>query len=140
MPLASVFPPNDFALLLVILGAPLLGAFVNGIFGKRAGDEAVSLMALTAIGVSFAASVAAFMMLRDYQRGDEVARFVWTGWDWMRVSARDDAGSVPIRIAFSIDSLSGTMALIVTGVGFLIHLYSTKYMEGDPGYPRFFAY
>ena len=138
--LRAIFPPDDFALLLVIICVPLLGAFVNGVFGKRAGKEAVALMALSAIGVSFVASVAAFLMLRDAQRGEVAVRFVWHGWEWMSLSGRMDLSRVPVEIAFSIDVLSGAMALIVTGVGFLIHLYSVKYMEEDPGYHRFFAY
>jgi NADH-quinone oxidoreductase subunit L len=51
-----------------------------------------------------------------------------------------DFTSVPIDMAFSLDALSASMALVVTGVGFLIHLYSTKYMEDDPAYHRFFSY
>jgi NADH-quinone oxidoreductase subunit L len=47
---------------------------------------------------------------------------------------------VPVSLAFTVDALSGTMALVVTGVGLLIHVYSTRYMAGDPGYYRFFAY
>ena len=47
--LTRVFPPHDFALLGVILALPLLGAFVNGVFGKRIGKEAVTLMALAAV-------------------------------------------------------------------------------------------
>src|SRR6187551_1753094 len=129
--LTRVFPPHDFALLGVILALPLLGAFVNGVFGKRMGKEAVTLMALAAVGVSFIASLASFLMLKDLQVGDRPARLVWAAGDGM---------NIPIRMAFSLDALSGTMALVVTGVGFLIHLYSTKYMEADPGYYRFFAY
>src|SRR6185436_20769769 len=97
-------------------------------------------MALTAIGTSFVASVAAFFMLADAQKGEHAARFVWTGWEWMQLSTKYDYSQVKINIAFSLDALSGTMALIVTGVGWLIHLYSTKYMADDPGYHRFFAY
>src|SRR6186713_14762 len=138
--LIRVFPPHDFALLGVILALPLLGAFVNGVFGKRMGKEAVTLMALAAVGVSFIASLASFLMLKDLQVGDRPARLVWTAWDWFSVSAAGDGMHIPIRMAFSLDALSGTMALVVTGVGFLIHLYSTKYMEEDPGYYRFFAY
>ncbi len=139
--MTSVFPPNDYFLLAVILLLPLVGAFVNGVFGKRLGREAVSLMALSAVGGSFLASVGAFLTLRDLQMGsDTAARLSWTGWKWMDVSGRTEGVQIPIEIAFSLDALSGTMALVVTGVGFLIHLYSTKYMEHDEGYYRFFAY
>ena len=56
------------------------------------------------------------------------------------VAAPAAAATSPIGVSLSVDALSGTMALIVTGVGFLIHLYSSKYMEDDPGYHRFFTY
>jgi NADH-quinone oxidoreductase subunit L len=148
--LQAIFPERNFTLLAVILVLPLLGALVNGLFGRRLGKEAVSLMALTAIGGSFLASVATFLMLRAKQEASEhAARLSWTGWKWLDLSRtnemnqlRDGAGmeQLGLDVAFSVDALSGTMALIVTGIGFLIHLYSTKYMQEDAGYHRFFAY
>jgi NADH-quinone oxidoreductase subunit L len=140
----TLFPANDYVLLAVILALPLVGAVVNGLFGKRLGKQAVTLMALSAVGVSFLASVVAFAMLREAQQDGQAARFVWTGWDWLTIANGPETPnrpiSIPIRIAFSLDALSGAMALVVTGVGFLIHLYSTKYMEKDAGYHRYFAY
>jgi len=140
--LQKIFPPTEFALLAVILALPLLGAIVNGIFGKRLGKEAVTTMALFAVGGSFVASLLSFLMLRSAQAAHhgEAVRFLWKGWEWTRVSARSDMGSVPIDVSFAFDALNGVMSLVVTGVGFLIHLYSTKYMEKDAGYHRFFAY
>jgi NADH-quinone oxidoreductase subunit L len=148
--LSKIFPANDFALLPVILGMPLLGAFINGVFGKRLGKEAVKLMALSAIGVSFLASLLAFFLLFEAQHGGEgAARFMWRGWEWIGLSRAGEAsfinagaGTSLIRldVAFSLDALNATMALIVTGIGFLIHLYSSSYMEEDPGFHRFFAY
>ncbi len=67
-------------------------------------------------------------------------RFVWKAWEWIRVSGKHDLATIPIDVTFSLDALSATMSLVVTGVGFLIHLYSTKYMAKDEGYHRFFAY
>ncbi|MEZ4225310.1 MAG: NADH-quinone oxidoreductase subunit L [Polyangiaceae bacterium] len=138
--LAKVFPPGDFALLAVIVCLPLIGAFVNGIFGKRLGKEAVRLMALSAVGLSFLASLLSFLLLRHAQSGESAVRFSWTAWEWLRVTGRHDIGNIPIQVGFSLDALNSTMSLVVTGVGFLIHLYSTKYMESDPGFHRFFAY
>ena len=71
--LQKIFPANDFALLLLIIGMPLLGAFINGVFGKRLGKDAVRLMALSALGVSFLASVLAFVMLYAAQAGGDSA-------------------------------------------------------------------
>ena len=147
----SVFPPNDYSLIAIILGMPLLGAFVNGIWGQRLGKKAVRFMALFAIGASFAASVVAFLGLAQQVSGQEDAheahvKLAWTAWEWMRTTGGINPGggpltvSVPIEVKFSIDQLSGVMMLVVTGVGFLIHLYSTAYMAEDKSYARFFAY
>jgi NADH-quinone oxidoreductase subunit L len=144
--LTKIFPPTDFTLLAVILLLPLLGALVNGVFGKRLGKEGVTLMALAAVGGSFLAAVVTFVMLLSAQHdlaakgGEEAARFMWRGWEWLKLSNRFDTAQIPIDVAFSIDALSSTMSLVVTGVGFLIHLYSTKYMGKDDGYHRYFAY
>jgi NADH-quinone oxidoreductase subunit L len=125
-------------LLAFIVLLPLIGAAINGIFGKRLGKEAVVLMGLTAIGVSFLMSVAAFLMLSATQTEEHAAKLAWKGWDWITL----DTGFALVRLSvgFSLDALNGTMALVVTGVGFLIHLYSWKYMEEDPSFHRFFAY
>jgi NADH-quinone oxidoreductase subunit L len=152
----KIFPADNFALLALILAMPLIGAFVNGVFGKRLGKDAVRLMALSALGIAFLGSLLTFFMLHAAQVPEgadaevvEAARFVWHGWDWMGLSRAGEAslihsggapGLLSLEIAFSVDALSGTMALIVTGVGFLIHLYSTSYMEHDEGFHRFFAY
>jgi NADH-quinone oxidoreductase subunit L len=139
--LLSLFPQNDLTLLAFIVLLPLIGAGVNGIFGKRLGKEAVTLMGLTAIGGAFLLSVACFLMLFEAQHGkEESVRLAWHGWDWMTLSLPGDRGSYTLSVGLSVDALSGTMALVVTGVGFLIHLYSWKYMEKDPGFHRFFAY
>ena len=138
--LQAIFPADNFSLLVAIIALPLIGALVNGVFGKRAGKEAVTLMALAAVAIPFLASVVAFFMLQHAQTGEHATRFVWSGWHWVSVSAQHDFGKVPVEVAFSMDALSATMALIVTGVGFLIHLYSTQYMADDPSYHRYFAY
>jgi len=138
----QLFPARDYALIAVILGMPLLGAFVNGVWGKRLGDRAVKLMALSAVGISFAASIVAFAALADVVRGEKDAhvKLSWTAWEWMHTTAGRTGTSIPVDVKFSIDQLSGVMMLIVTGVGFLIHLYATSYMEKDKGFARFFAY
>src|SRR6186713_2656506 len=94
--LEKIFPANDFALLAVIIGMPLLGAFVNGVFGKRLGKEAVRLMALGALGISFLCSLLAFALLHAAQSGGaegsgEAARFIWHGWEWIGLSRAGEA-------------------------------------------------
>ncbi|HEU4408287.1 MAG TPA: NADH-quinone oxidoreductase subunit L [Polyangiaceae bacterium] len=144
--LFAIFPAQQFALIAAILGLPLLGAFVNGVFGKRLGRDAVRLMALAALFGSFACSLVAFFMLREraHELGHgELApnpRLVWTAWHWLALSGRDALGSVNVDVSFAIDPLSGVMMLVVTGVGSLIHLYAASYMWDDPSFHRFFCY
>jgi NADH-quinone oxidoreductase subunit L len=154
----SLFPADNFSLIAVIMGLPLLGAFVNGVFGRRLGKEAVRLMTLVVTGASFAAAIATFIALDGAVAATKTvemvsehggtahevvkhghAKLVWTAWEWMRTSGLRDA-SIPIELKFSVDALSGVMMLVVTGVGFLIHVYSTSYMEKDKAYWRFFSY
>src|SRR6187549_919910 len=135
----ALFPAHNYTLLAFIVLLPLLGAAVNGVFGKRLGKEAVSLLALSVMFNAFALAVVTFLALGHAQEGEEAARFVWKGWEWFRLT-RADGGSVMLDVAFSVDALNGTMALVVTGVGFLIHLYSVSYMAEDPGFHRFLAY
>ncbi|MBP9114120.1 MAG: NADH-quinone oxidoreductase subunit L, partial [Polyangiaceae bacterium] len=139
--LLKIFPEDRFALIAIILGMPLLGAVVNGIWGNRLGKPAVKFMALFVMIASFFACVLSFAALNHLSDGhsDTHHKLAWTAWEWMRTSNLN-GGTVPIQLRFSIDALSGVMMLIVTGIGFLIHLYASSYMENDPGYPRFFAY
>ena len=60
--------------------------------------------------------------------------FVHSYWTWM------DTGAFKVDAAIQLDQLSMIMMMIVTGVGFLIHVFSVGYMKDDPGYPRYFAY
>jgi NADH-quinone oxidoreductase subunit L len=149
--LFSLFPEHDFSLIAAVLLMPLLGAFVNGVFGKRLGKPAVRMMALTAVGVSFAFAILTFVGLNDvadhakHAAGAEGAheavraKLSWTAWQWMRTSSFN-GGKLPIDIKFSVDALSGVMMLVVTGVGFLIHVYASEYMAADKAYWRFFSY
>src|SRR5256885_6026959 len=101
--LSQMFPPEDFSLLAVILALPALGAFVNGVFGKRLGKEAVRLMALAAIGGSFLASLVAFAMLVSAGRapeGEAVYQFRFTAWHWFDVSTGGGMGSAPLDAGF----------------------------------------
>jgi NADH-quinone oxidoreductase subunit L len=143
--LKNIFPADNFTLIAFILALPAIGAFVNGVFGKRLGKDAVRLMALVAMGGSFLGSLLAFAMLRgEGHGGEEVLQFKWNAWHWLDVSTGGGFGTAPIDVAFIVDHLSVVMMLIITGVGFLIHLYATAYMwddhRADGGFHRFFAY
>ena len=108
---------------------PFLGFLVNGLWGKRLPRAAV-----TAVGCGAPALAALVAMLAFAEVTEDGKPLLCSLGDWIRV------GSLSISFAFSLDRLSGIMALVVTGVGTLIHIYSTGYMKEDPGYSRFFAY
>jgi NADH-quinone oxidoreductase subunit L len=147
---ASLFPQDDYSLLAVILAMPLLGALVNGLWGKRLGKDAVRVMAVTSVAVSFVCSVVVLLALAHWvdatghvENGKTVhdhVRITWTAWQWMHTNGGRGGGGIPIDAKFSVDALSSMMMLIITGVGSLIHLYATAYMAEDKGFHRFFCY
>jgi NADH-quinone oxidoreductase subunit L len=106
---------------------PLLGTLLNALFGRWIGRRA-HWIAVPALGSSFVLSCALFLRVWNGQsfRGD---LFPWI-----------EAGAFKTSVTAYVDPLSAVMLLVVTGVGFLIHLYSVGYMHGDPGYTRYFAY
>ena len=134
--LTRIFPTDSFSLLGLVLAFPALGAFVNGVFGKRLGKEAVRMMAIAAIAAAFLASALTFLAL---PHGEEHAKLSWTAWRWLSISGRMQQ-SIPIDVAFTVDGLSAVMMLVITGIGLLIHIYATEYMRHDEGFHRFFAY
>jgi len=129
-------PASAQSYLWAIILLPLAGALVNGIFGRRLGRANVTLIALAMVGGSFLLSVMAFA----HAASGTNLRFV--GDLWFRVSGPDGAAPITVPWNLFVDRLSGTMILVVTGVGFLIHVYSTSYMshEDEAGYARFFTY
>ena len=88
--LKSQFPASNFTLLAMVLALPALGAFVNGVFGKRLGKKGVRFMALAAIGGSFLASLATFLVLvsatEEGGHGDHAVRLTWNAWRWFSLS------------------------------------------------------
>src|SRR5579883_3255371 len=116
---------------------PFLGATINGIFGKklqdRFGKAAVHTIAIGAMALSAAVALYAFFgqlwPLPPHERSllDVVFPMV-------------HVGAFRFDMAFNIDPLSGMMALIITIIGTLIHVYSTGYMADEPAYWRFFCY
>jgi NADH-quinone oxidoreductase subunit L len=117
---------------LLILLAPLVGCVVIGLTFRALPARLHGWLGTLAIAVSFVGAVLAFLELRD--RGEEERQVVIEVWD-LAVTAGVDA-----QLSLLIDPLSSFMALVVSGVSALIHLYSVSYMGGDRGYSRFFAY
>jgi NADH-quinone oxidoreductase subunit L len=116
----------------VILALPLVGFGLLLVGGKRIGDPGAGWLATTMVGGSFVATVVVFLSLLS--RAEDSRTVIKSLWDWIGV------GGFDVKFALQIDPLSITMALFVTGVGTLIHLYSVGYMKGDPRYHQFFVY
>ena len=119
--------PNLHLWLIPLL--PLVGAAVNGLFGKRFERRTVVAIALLFCGAAFAKAllVAAQFSSLQLPHTERVA-------PWIR------AGQFSADFAFYLDQLSLVMLLVVTGVGFLIHIYSVGYMWEEGGFYRFFSY
>ncbi|MEE2717848.1 MAG: NADH-quinone oxidoreductase subunit L [SAR324 cluster bacterium] len=109
---------------------PLLGFLLNGFFGKLFGKRFVTIIAPAAVGFAFLQSLVLFF---EMQAADGHL-LVETLYTWMAT------GAFQVDVAFQVDQLSGLYLLIITGVGFLIHVYSIGYMGHEEGYYRYFAY
>jgi NADH-quinone oxidoreductase subunit L len=107
---------------------PLLGSLINLFFGRAVGKQTAGALASAAVGVSFALALVVFWQL------PATGIFRDTVYTWI------DSGSFQIKISFQVDALTAVMLLIVTGVGFLIHVYSLGYMAHDDDRARFFIY
>ncbi|MFA6571632.1 MAG: NADH-quinone oxidoreductase subunit L [Bacteroidota bacterium] len=111
---------------------PLIGFLVIGLSGKYLKKEAlIGGIASSMIGLSFIFSVIVFwdLVVNPYRTQYVVSLYEWIS-----------AGHFSINISYQIDRLSILFSLIITGVGFLIHVYSIGYMKGDRSFYRFFAY
>ncbi|MGH9245028.1 MAG: NADH-quinone oxidoreductase subunit L [Acidimicrobiales bacterium] len=116
----------------LIPALPLAGFLTLLAFGRRLGEPLAGWLATLAMFGSFVASVAVFAGLLD--RPEDDRHVVQTLFTWV------PAGGLQVDASFLADPLSTAMALFVTGVGALIHLYSIGYMAGDADYPKFFLY
>jgi NADH-quinone oxidoreductase subunit L len=113
-----------------IVALPLAGALFHVALGRRA-RGAAALVGPGCVAAAFAVAVTAALALRALPAGAALRDPVYT---WIV------AGPFRADVALRLDALSAVMALVVTGVGFLIHLYSVGYMHGDAGFARYFAY
>jgi NADH-quinone oxidoreductase subunit L len=125
----------------MIIALPLLGAFICGVFGRALGRQNTYLVACGSVFGSFLLSLFTLWCVNDFRTyvpsayGDAIRYAV--GWDY---GTWFQAGGFTVHFGLLADHLSTSMLLVITGIGFLIHLYSTEYMSHDPGYWRFFAY
>ncbi len=119
---------NGLLTLLVLL--PLAGFLVNGLLGRRLGPVFVNIVG---VGLPLAAFGVAVWAWRILETGG-AEPLIETVFTWALI------GDHAFEVSFYLDRLSAVMALIVTGVGALIHIYSIGYMKGDESYARYFAY
>ncbi len=109
---------------------PLIGFLINGLFGKKMSKSMSGTIACISVLASFIVAVLIFMEVSaSQQKSNVVELFSWI-----------NSGTLKIPFSFLVDPLSCLFLLIITGIGFLIHVYSTGYMHEDEGFSRFFTY
>ncbi len=113
---------------------PLAGFLLILVLGRRLGEPNAGYLATAMCGAAFVATVGVFvdlMSMDGHERAHHPAKVIFS---WV------PAGSLQVDLGFMADPLSITMALFVTGIGTLIHLYAVGYMHGDPKFSKFFLY
>src|SRR5437879_2611065 len=119
---------------------PAAGALIQLLFGRRLSNRAVSLVSVGLPGVSFLWALGCFNELL----GQPEHTFATTIYSWLPAGAyhlsSGALANLNVNVGFQLDPLSAVMLLVVTGVGFLIHIYSIGYMGHEGGYYRFFGY
>ncbi|MGR3218767.1 MAG: NADH-quinone oxidoreductase subunit L [Candidatus Anammoxibacter sp.] len=116
----------------LILLFPALGSAMNMLYGKKLSKKTSGRIACAVIGISFFLSILVFLSLIKLppeERFAEDCLFTWIS-----------AGDFVAFASLQVDQLSAIMILIITGVGFLIHIYSVGYMRDDEGFSRYFSY
>ena len=109
---------------------PLLGALLNGFFGQYYRRETIGQIGMAAVGLAFLLALITFITFLS----QPVPQYQTTVFPWI------SAGVYRAQVGFLIDGLSCTLMLVVTGVGLLIHVYSTAYMHDEEDYARYFTY
>ncbi|MGA0878110.1 MAG: NADH-quinone oxidoreductase subunit L [Ilumatobacteraceae bacterium] len=119
-------------LMWLIPALPLAGFVIILVFGRLLGEPKAGIVATAMTGAAFVVTAGVFFDLLS--KSAEERHHVVTAFSWVPV------GSLQVDLAFLADPLSITMALFVTGIGSLIHLYAIGYMHGDPKFSKFFLY
>ena len=122
----------SLGLLWLVPVLPLLGAVLNGFGAGRLPRRVVSAIGTGSVGVAFLVALGCFFSLLKLPPEERL--FVQTLFSWV------DSGDLSVAVRLGLDPLSAVMMLVVTGVGFLIHIYSTGYMGHEKAYGRYFAY
>ncbi|GHE35160.1 NADH-quinone oxidoreductase subunit L [Vulcaniibacterium thermophilum] len=116
--------------LLLIVLAPLFGAIVAGLFGRRIGRAGAHTVTIAGVAVSCALSM--YVLWQLVAQG--AAPFNANVYTWFEV------GGFQAHVGFMVDRLTAMMMVVVTFVSLLVHVYTIGYMADDPGYQRFFSY
>ena len=116
----------------LIPALPLAGFLLLVVFGRKLGEPAAGWLASAMVGLSFVVTLIVFAGLLD--KPDEERQFTQILWQWLPV------GNLRVDVAFLVDPLSITMAIFVTGIATLIHVYSIGYMHKDEQFSKFFIY
>lgn len=119
-----------YSLTLAIILFPLAGAIIAGILGKQVGKVGAQYVTIGGVAVSFLCSLVLFK-LYIFNHIPSVNETIFT-WGF--------SGAHTFNVGILIDQLTVLMMVTVTGISLLVHIYSIGYMEGDPGYQRFFSY
>jgi NADH-quinone oxidoreductase subunit L len=117
----------------LVLLFPLLGTLVNGLGYARLGRGGAGVIGTGSIGLAFVCALGALFSLQGHDA--EHRALVSSLWDYAITN-----GDVDAKLSILVDPLSVYMALVVTGISTLIHLYSVSYMQSDRGYARYFSY
>ena len=114
---------------LMIPLASLAGAIIAGLFGRVIGRRGAHTVTILGVGISFLLSILVFkdVIVDGHTFNDTI-------YQWGL------SGGIPLEVGFLIDSLTATMMVVVTGVSWMVHIYTIGYMHDDPGYQRFFSY
>ncbi len=115
-------------LLLTVPLAPLAGALIAGLAGKWVGRRGAHFFTILGVFIAFVCSA---LVLAQVANG---ARFNGTLYEWMVL------GKLVMEVGFLVDGLTAMMMVVVTFVSLMVHVYTIGYMDGDPGYQRFFSY
>ncbi|WP_413511134.1 NADH-quinone oxidoreductase subunit L [Myroides odoratus] len=118
----------DTNVILLLVLVPLIGSLINVFFGKKLGNGS-GIIATVAVLISFIISLLAFIQVNSTKQPIEIELF-----EWMALA------NFNVTFGFLLDQLSLLWLLFVTGIGTLIHWYSTNYMKNDENYAKFFAY
>lgn len=118
---------------------PLIGFLISGL-GRNVLGKATGWISSLAVLASFILSVAIFMSLETGVDAEHAKPYVQKLFDFINLTSANNNNTINLGFSFQVDALSALFLLVITGIGFLIHLYSISYMSHDEGFGKFFAY